>query len=100
VATTILLLRTSCTNPGFITADAPPDVDRKYCQACALYVPADAGHCRDCGVCIAKLDHHCPWMSKCVGSGNMSSFMLFNVTWILYVLFVLLTLAIDSKVFG
>jgi hypothetical protein len=30
------------------------------CGRCELMRPRDASHCHDCGVCVRKLDHHCP----------------------------------------
>ena len=34
-------------------------------------------HCRYCNVCIKGYDHHCPWISKCVGKNNISRFYFF-----------------------
>ncbi|GAB5355692.1 hypothetical protein AAMO2058_000227300 [Amorphochlora amoebiformis] len=34
-------------------------------------------HCRVCRVCVALLDHHCPFTGNCVGSGNFLFFFLF-----------------------
>jgi len=31
-------------------------------------------HCYDCNACVLELDHHCPWMSKCVAKGNLMYF--------------------------
>jgi hypothetical protein len=28
-------------------------------------------------ITIIGYDHHCPWTSKCVGSGNLKSFYIF-----------------------
>jgi hypothetical protein len=45
----------------------------RYCDKCDMNVPSGQRirHCDDCGVCIVGHDHHCPWMGKCVGKGNM-----------------------------
>ena len=31
-------------------------------------------HCEICGCCCVGYDHHCPWTTKCVGSGNIIYF--------------------------
>lgn len=34
---------------------------RSWCAACGVLRPPRAGHCRICGVCVLRLDHHCVW---------------------------------------
>ena len=41
-----------------------------------------ADHCSDCNVCVEKVDHHCPWSSKCIGKGNMNAFSAFLFSWL------------------
>ena len=31
----------------------------KYCDTCKSFKPNRAHHCRQCGVCVLKMDHHC-----------------------------------------
>lgn len=40
------------------------------------FIPKSVRHCSRCEVCIEGYDHHCPFMSKCVGRGNIVQFYL------------------------
>ncbi|XP_018547246.1 palmitoyltransferase ZDHHC23-A [Lates calcarifer] len=46
------------------------------CPVCKIMRPPRAGHCRTCGSCIQRLDHHCIWINSCVGQANHRSFLL------------------------
>lgn len=48
----------------------------EWCAACRAASPPRAGHCRICGVCVRRLDHHCVWVNSCVGQANHRSFLL------------------------
>ncbi|CAM9608764.1 unnamed protein product, partial [Hapterophycus canaliculatus] len=61
------------------------------CGRCQIERPPGAIHCTQCGVCVVKLDHHCPFMGQCVGRKTLVPFYLFVVAvWslIVYVLLV------------
>lgn len=45
-----------------INAPYLPPPSKIECGRCQLMRPRDASHCHDCGVCVKKLDHHCPVM--------------------------------------
>lgn len=40
--------------------DGPRMPDRRYCSKCSSLRPQRAHHCSICGVCVMKMDHHCP----------------------------------------
>ncbi|XP_067234564.1 palmitoyltransferase ZDHHC23-B isoform X1 [Chanodichthys erythropterus] len=54
-----------------------------WCTVCKVVRPPRAGHCRICGVCILRLDHHCVWINSCVGQANHLSFLLTLVFFLL-----------------
>ncbi|XP_031588315.1 palmitoyltransferase ZDHHC23-B isoform X2 [Oreochromis aureus] len=56
---------------------------KNWCQACRAVRPPRAGHCRICGVCVLRLDHHCVWINSCVGQANHRSFLLTLVLFLL-----------------
>ena len=43
-------------------------------------------HCYDCNACVLELDHHCPWMGKCVGKYNLLYF--YSFLWSICALFI------------
>lgn len=57
-----------------------------YCSICKILTPEekDIMHCHECGFCIENMDHHCPWMGQCVGKRNMKWFILFNLSWVIF----------------
>ncbi|KAJ2662808.1 palmitoyltransferase for Vac8p [Coemansia sp. RSA 1200] len=67
----------------------------RYCLKCNLPKPDRAHHCSVCGVCVLKMDHHCPWINNCVGFNNQKPFLLFIAYSTLYCL----DIAVTSLVF-
>lgn len=44
------------------------------CYTCRLQKPARSKHCSVCKTCVARHDHHCIWLTNCVGRNNLQYF--------------------------
>lgn len=49
----------------------------RFCPVCSVDQILRAKHCNKCEVCVATYDHHCPWLSTCIGEKNRLLFVLF-----------------------
>ncbi|KAK5101329.1 palmitoyltransferase akr1 [Lithohypha guttulata] len=68
--------------------------EQNFCIQCMIRRPLRSKHCRRCGRCVAKHDHHCPWINSCVANNNIRHFFLYIVSmWFGIVLYVRLVLA-------
>merc|ERR1740121_2412690 len=52
---------------------------KQVCVVCRSRREMRSHHCKECGRCVQRLDHHCPWIDNCVGLGNQRSFYCFIV---------------------
>ncbi|CAE8685637.1 unnamed protein product, partial [Polarella glacialis] len=52
---------------------------RHICVICHNIRRMRSFHCKQCGRCVQRLDHHCPWIDRCVGIGNQRLFYVFLV---------------------
>ena len=47
---------------------------RQYCVTCDVWRPPRTSHCRLCGYCMERFDHHCPVLGTCIAARNMRWF--------------------------
>ena len=71
-----------CDGPGYLPFNWHPEKasDEKYlqfCDTCQGYKAPRTHHCRKCGCCVMKMDHHWPWINNCVGHFNHGHFVGF-----------------------
>ncbi|RDB17708.1 Palmitoyltransferase AKR1 [Hypsizygus marmoreus] len=57
-----------------------------FCIQCMARKPLRSKHCRVCDKCIARSDHHCPWVWNCVGANNHRQFVIFVTTLVIGVI--------------
>lgn len=53
--------------------------DQNFCVSCMVRRPLRSKHCRRCSRCVAKHDHHCPWIHNCVGANNQRHFLVYII---------------------
>lgn len=50
---------------------------KSFCPTCLVRRPIRSKHCSICDCCVARMDHHCPWVDNCIGVDNHASFMIY-----------------------
>jgi palmitoyltransferase ZDHHC13/17 len=48
-----------------------------FCLQCMIRKPLRSKHCRRCGRCVSRQDHHCPWINTCVANNNHRHFFMY-----------------------
>jgi palmitoyltransferase ZDHHC9/14/18 len=102
------LFVTGCSDPGIIPRIPPPEaaefpggrprtkevvvrgvkVSLKWNESTNFYQPPRAHHCSVNNDCVAKFDHHCPWVGTTIGQRNYRPFLLFILNTSLLCLYV------------
>ncbi len=59
----------------------------KFCRTCLNAKDLRVYHCPDCGLCILRHDHHCPWLSTCIGVNNHKYFIILIIINIFFYIF-------------
>uniref|UniRef100_A0A8C3X235 Palmitoyltransferase n=1 Tax=Catagonus wagneri TaxID=51154 RepID=A0A8C3X235_9CETA len=97
--------RTSKDEPkgSWASSGSPAKAREDWCAKCQLVRPARAWHCRICGICVRRMDHHCVWINSCVGESNHQAFILalsiFLLTSVYGITLTLDTICRDRSVF-
>jgi len=76
-------IRVSVTPPGGL-ADCGGEPETRQsknkwnsCNICSEKRPQRCKHCRICNTCVLRMDHHCPWLRRCIGYQNYKYFYVF-----------------------
>ena len=70
-----------------------------FCRTCLNAKDLRVYHCPDCGLCILRHDHHCPWLSTCIGLNNHKYFIILvfvNIIYFIYNTILLMNLAFSK----
>ncbi|GMH04581.1 hypothetical protein Nepgr_006421 [Nepenthes gracilis] len=68
------LLKIEINNPALLAGNWS-----QLCITCKIVRPLRAKHCSTCDRCVEQFDHHCPWVSNCIGKKNKRDFFVFLV---------------------
>ncbi|XP_022938163.1 protein S-acyltransferase 24-like [Cucurbita moschata] len=68
------LLKIEVNNPALLAGNWS-----QLCATCKIVRPLRAKHCATCNRCVEQFDHHCPWVSNCIGKKNKWDFFIFLV---------------------
>ena len=56
------------------------------CIPCETLRPENAEHCNFCNRCVQKFDHHCVFVNNCLGYKNHKWFLLFLLSFTIYMI--------------
>lgn len=62
----------------------------RFCSYDEVMKTATSFHCNTCGRCVEHFDHHCPFINNCLGYRNHKYFMIFIISYSLFLIAVML----------
>ncbi|KAF8400582.1 hypothetical protein HHK36_013881 [Tetracentron sinense] len=68
------LLKIELSNPALLAGNWS-----QLCATCKIVRPLRSKHCSTCDRCVEQFDHHCPWVSNCIGKKNKWDFFIFLI---------------------
>ncbi|KAF2748693.1 hypothetical protein M011DRAFT_399788 [Sporormia fimetaria CBS 119925] len=86
---------TMASDPGFVPKSASSSASKAvidelmearqfdeahFCVQCMVRRPLRSKHCKRCERCVARTDHHCPWVNNCVANNNHRHFVLYLIS--------------------
>ncbi|PNS20140.1 hypothetical protein CAC42_5590 [Sphaceloma murrayae] len=92
IATAYFYFATMLSDPGFVPKSASRGLTKTtitelishqafdeshFCTYCMVRKPLRSKHCKRCARCVAREDHHCPWVDTCIGINNHRHFLLY-----------------------
>ncbi|CAD8141158.1 unnamed protein product [Paramecium pentaurelia] len=80
----VCFLRVFLKNPGVNFTLNSVARNEKSCQPCKLVKEQGTYHCSKCDICVRGYDHHCPWVGKCIGEGNIIEFQMFLLSFLFF----------------
>jgi hypothetical protein len=97
------LLTAALSNPGIcmgkdgLTQSPPDTLDEtalQDCVQCKVIRPKEAIHCDYCDCCMVGVDHHCPFIGRCIAKNNKTAFRVMMSSIFISTLFMVPTSAL------